>query len=286
MKEASPPEIFDRKRRQSQLDRAAARPNNDYFLWQHMANELTERLAYVTRSFKDVLVIGPICRFSQTILSGRSLNVTHAALSPAEFDSTGGLMIEEDRLPFAAASFDLILSAGTLDSVNDLPGALIQMRRILRPDGLFLASLFGSGCLSSLKSAMLLADGERPQAHIHPQIDLRSAADLMNRAGFALPVADLDKLEVRYSDWRALVCDLRNMGLGNMLAGQRSYLGKQYLTRLTEAWAAKSIGGGKVGENFNFIQLSGWAPSPNQPKPAKRGSGSVSLAAALKSKSD
>ncbi|NJM50568.1 MAG: methyltransferase domain-containing protein [Sphingomonadales bacterium] len=248
-----------------------------------MADELKERLAMVSREFNDILCIGPIGSLADIIIAERQANVTVAKLSNAN-SCADELVIEEDRLPFAQQSFDLILSAGTLDSVNDLPGALIQLRHALRPDGLLLASLFGAGSLRALKTAMMQADGQIVRAHVHPQIDLRSAADLMSRAGFALPVADQDRLGVRYTNWRRLVKDIRETGAGNALAGTRGYLGRDYLDRLDAAWAGLADKDGKVTENFAFLQLSGWAPSADQPKPAKRGSGAVSLAAVLNRK--
>jgi SAM-dependent methyltransferase len=186
--------------------------------------------------------------------------------------------LEEDRLPFTPGSFDLVISAGTLDSVNDLPGSLIQIRRILRPDGLFLGHMFGAGTLAMLKAMLLEADADRVTPHIHPQIDLRSAADLIVRAGFSLPVADQDTTAVRYGDWRSIVSDIRDAGIGNALAGPRNYLGKDIATRLEYAFAARADAKAKVTESFAHIYLSGWAPSENQPRPAKRGSGQVSLA--------
>jgi len=186
--------------------------------------------------------------------------------------------LEEDRLPFTPGSFDLVISAGTLDSVNDLPGALFQIRRLLRPDGLFLGHMFGAGTLATLEATLLEADADRVTPHIHPQIDLRSAADLIVRAGFTLPVADQDMSAVRYGDWRSIVSDIRDAGLGNALAGPRSYLGKGIAARLDHAFASRADAQGKVTEGFAHIYLSGWAPSENQPRPAKRGSGQVSLA--------
>ena len=141
----------------------------------------------VSRDFADMLIIGPIARYAAQILGNRNPKITVAALSPAEVGD-GAIILEEDNLPFARESFDLVISAGTLDSVNDLPGSLIQLRRSLKPDGLLLASLFGAGSLAALKKTMMRADGEHARPHIHPQIDLRSAAGLMNRAGFALPL--------------------------------------------------------------------------------------------------
>ena len=250
-----------------------------------MAQEFQDRLAFVSRTFSDVLIIGPIAKYADQILDARNAKPTIAALSDIETLRIGGSAIIEDSLPFAPGSFDLIISAGTLDSVNDLPGALIQLRRSLKPDGLLLATLFGSGSLAKLKTAMMQADGDNVRGHIHPQIDLRSAADLMSRTGYALPVADQDSLTVRYSDWRRLVCDLRDTGVGNAMSGSRSYLGKQFLNRLDEEWLRLADADGKISELFYFLQLSGWSPSPDQPKPAQRGSGKISLADALKSKS-
>lgn len=272
--DTQPPEIFDRRRRRALRERAGSR-QDDGFLWEYIAGELAERLAPVTRDFRSVLIIGPICRFQDTVLGGRQCDVVTAPLSE------GDPVIEEDRLPFDAESFDLVISAGTLDSVNDLPGALVQIRRILKPDGLFLGHMFGAGTLASLKALMLAAEEERAAPHIHPQIDLRSAADLLSRAGFALPVADQDIMPVRYSNWHKLVDDIRNAGVGNALAGSRRFLGKDIASRLNSEWALRLGSSTKIEETYVHIHLSGWAPSPDQPQPAKRGSGKVSLAAIL-----
>lgn len=266
--DTQPMEIFDRKRRYALCQRASGR-SGDGFLWQIIADDLADRLVDVARDFHDVLILGPMTAYALHILGGRHLRITD------------GQAIEEDRLPFAPVSFDLVICAGTLDSVNDLPGALVQIRRCLRPDGLFLGHMFGAGTLASLKSTLLKAEGERSSPHIHPQIDLRSAADLLSRAGFALPVVDTDTTTVRYRDWRALVGDLRNMGVGNALAGPRPFLGRDVAGRLDGAWQTRASSDGKVEERFVHIHLSGWSPSEDQPKPAKRGSGTVSLATIL-----
>lgn len=265
---SQPSEIFDRKRRRALRERADGR-GGDLFLWQIIADDIADRLVDVARDFHDVLIVGPMTAYASQILADRQAEITE------------GQIIDEDHLPFAPASFDLIICAGTLDSVNDLPGALVQMRRCLRPDGLFLGHMFGAGTLASLKSAILEADGEKAAPHIHPQIDLRSAADLLTRAGFTLPVIDTDATTVRYSEWRALVRDLRDMGVGNALAGPRGPLSRDILNRLDVSWQAMARDDGKVEERFVHIHLSGWSPSDDQPKPAKRGSGSVSLASIL-----
>lgn len=277
--ESQPPEIFDRRRRRALRERAGQRGGS--FLWENIASELADRLVDINRTFNDVLIIGPVAAYAQQLLGGRVTNVVMAALSQTERAEACGFVIEEDRLPFASGSFDLVICAGTLDSVNDLPGALVQIRRCLRPDGLFLGHLFGAGTLASLKGAMLEAEGDAAAPHIHPQIDLRVAADLLSRTGFTLTVADVDKTLVRYADWRRLVGDLRDMGVGNALAGPRSYLGRALIGRLDTVWRDRSAHDGKVEEQFIHISLSGWAPSADQPQPAKRGSGTVSLASIL-----
>ncbi len=281
--DAAPSEIFDRKRRRALRQRAGQRKGAP-FLWEYIAEELSDRLVDVRRSFRDVLIIGPVAAYANRILRDREAQVTLAALSDAERTEGAAVVVEEDQLPFAPANFDLIIAAGTLDSVNDLPGALVQIRRFLRPDGLFLAHMFGAGTLGQLKAVMLEAHDTSASAHIHPQIDLRTAADLLGRAGFALPVADTDATTVRYSDWRRLAGDLRDMGVGNALAGPRSYLGRDFIPRLDSAWQRRTADNRKVEERFVHIHLSGWAPSADQPKPAKRGSGQVSLANFLSSK--
>jgi NADH dehydrogenase [ubiquinone] 1 alpha subcomplex assembly factor 5 len=269
-----PPEIFDRRRRRAMRERAIRRMG-DRFLWHYIAGELTERLSLVTRDFDNALIIGPMAGFARAIIAGRNCSLSFACLDAEEAE--GAVEAEEDQLPFDAHSFDLVISAGTLDSVNDLPGALLQIRRILRPDGLFLGHMFGAGSLSTLKSLMMEADGDAAKAHIHPQIDLRSAADLLSRAGFALPVADSDVVPVRYGDWRSIVRDVRDAGVGNALAGPRVYMGDEWPKRLDAGWQRQSDDNGKLAEQFVHIFLSGWAPAPNQPKPAPRGSGTVSL---------
>ena len=195
--------------------------------------------------------------------------------------AVGSRQAEEDQPIFAEGTFDLIVSAGVLDSVNDLPGALALARRALRPDGLFLAAFTGAGSLATLRAALREAEGERPAARIHPQIDVRSAGDLLVRAGFALPVADVETLTVRYAGLGRLLADLRGMGASNVLRDRRP-LRRDTLARLARAFAERADPDGRTAERFEIIYLTGWAPAPSQPQPARRGSATTSLAAALK----
>ncbi len=274
-----PPEIFDRNRRRALRERASDR-TGDAFIWKYVAEEIEERLAIVSREFSDTLVIGPMAYHAEKILRNRTCISTFATLErPSNLQTT---IVQEDNLPFAPNSFDLVIAAGTLDSVNDLPGALVQIRHALKPDGLFLGHMFGAGSLATLKSVMLSAEGRLNAPHIHPQIDLRSAADLLSRAGFTLPVADADTLQIAYADWRTIISDIRDAGIGNALCGQRRYLGKRFLQNLDREWARRADDTGRVKEAFVHLFLSGWSPSENQPKPARRGSAEVSLASVLR----
>lgn len=265
MHRATPPEIFDRRRRHAMRTRADHRLQSGHFIWESLAEEMSDRLRCTTRRFERALIIGPLAYASDYVVGEKAVAADTLPFA------------DEDRLGLEPSSYDLILSAGTLDSVNDLPGALVQIRRSLRPDGLFLGAMFGAGSLASLKKAMLTADGARAKTHVHPQVELRSAADLLSRAGFALPVADKATIEVRYQDWRKLAADLRDAGVGNCLVGPREFLGRNYVKQLDTAWAQARTADGRVTERFEILHLSGWAPSPDQPKPAARGSGTVSL---------
>ena len=197
------------------------------------------------------------------------------------------MQCDEDRLPFADGSFDLVLAAGTLDSVNDLPGALTLIRRALRPDGLFLAAFFGAGSLPKLKQAMLTADlgagGATPR--IHPQIDVRAAGDLLMRAGFRLPVVDSHGVTIRFSSMRQLVGDLRAAAATNVLATERRPLTRTAYAHANAAFMGRADPDGKVSEMLEIIHLSAWSPSPDQPRPAARGSGRQSLTDVLRPRS-
>ncbi|WP_242146604.1 methyltransferase domain-containing protein [Sphingomonas sp. BAUL-RG-20F-R05-02] len=272
----SVPDIFDRAARRQHRDRAAPGFAGHDFVRAVMLDGIQERLDSVKRSFADVLDLG--C-FDAGFMPDRS--ITRCDAGPRFAAAAGGIVAEEDALPFAEASFDLIVSAGVLDSVNDLPGALIQARRALRPDGLFLAAFVGAGSLATLRAALRVAEGDRPAARLHPQIDVRSAGDLLMRAGFALPVADSETLNVRYGDLGGLLRDLRGMGASNAMVGRRP-LRRDTLAMAYQAFADLADADGRVPERFEIIFMTGWAPAPSQPQPARRGSATASLAAALK----
>lgn len=252
------------------LRRARHGAGRDEAFWLHhrAAEELRDRLDLVARPFTNALELSSDDWLGEQLVA-QGVPVLRAA--------------EEDLPGLPPGSFDLAVSVGLLDTINDLPGALALIRRALKPDGLFLAAFAGAGSLRRLRQAMRAAEaveGRDPSPRIHPQIDVRAAGDLLSRAGFALPVADREVVEVRYASLSRLLSDLRLTGSTNILA-QRS---RAPFTRLGLAAAMAEFGAGAV-ERFELIFLSGWAPAPSQPAPARRGSGTALLADALRPKS-
>jgi SAM-dependent methyltransferase len=273
---------FDRSLRRLRRDRAAGRFGEADYLHRLAADELIERLDFVKRDFRRVLDLGCAGGYLTQRLRERGLDVTPCDSGGAFARAAKGVQADEDRLPFADGAFDLIVSVGALDGVNDLPGALLLARRVLRPDGLFLGAFAGAGSLPRLRRAMLAADSVEggAAARVHPQIDVRAAGDLLTRAGFALPVVDSQPVDVRFPSLTALVRDLRAMGATNILAARsRRPLGRR---AFAAAIADFDTPGDKTVERFEILHLLGWSPSPDQPKPARRGSATMSLADALK----
>ncbi|HET9511240.1 MAG TPA: methyltransferase domain-containing protein [Sphingomonas sp.] len=268
----NPAEIFDRAARRWRRDRAAPSWKRHAFLRDMMLDGIADRLAAVKRDFRDVLDLG--AADGSFALPGATITRIDAG---ARF-AAHGIQADEDQFDLPAAGFDLIVSAGTLDTVNDVPGALALARRALRPDGVFLGAFLGGNSLSTLRAA--LRDADPGTARAHPMIDVRSAGDLLVRAGFALPVADVETVTVRYADLFGLIGDLRGMAATNLLVDRRP-LRRDTLARLADAFAARADPDGRVAERFDIVFLTGWAPAPGQPQPARRGSATASLTAAL-----
>lgn len=264
-----PPEpLFNDRLRRLRRARAARHVRDADYLYRRAADELVERLDLVARPFERALLLG------EPYLSG-----------PLAARSIKAVAGDEADLP-AAGGFDLIMALGGLDTIDDLPGTLLLIRRALRPDGLFLAAFAGAGSLPRLRRAMRAAEeaeGTGAAPRIHPQIDVRAAGDLLMRAGFALPVVDREVIEVRYSSLMRLVADLRAMAATNILTARaRRPFGKLGLAAAVADFSEGADAKGKTAERFELLFLSGWAPSPDQPAPARRGSGTVSLAETLK----
>jgi SAM-dependent methyltransferase len=278
---------FDRILRRKRRDRAARGGAGAAYLIQRVADELVERLDLVTRRFERALDLGCGGGALSDRLQARGIRVEAADAGALFAGRRTGTQCDEDRLPFGDGAFDLIVSIGVLDSVNDLPGALSLARRALKPDGLFLAAFAGAGSLPALRRAMAAA-GEAEggaSARIHPQIDVRAAGDLMTRAGFALPVVDCERIHVRFSALDQLVADLRGWGATNILSARsRRPMSRIGLAAAIADFAAQADPDGRTSERFEIVHLSGWAPAPSQPQPARRGSATASLAEALRQK--
>ncbi len=276
---------FDRRLRRLRRNRAAPAFGEANYLHRLAADELLDRLSLVRREFRSALDLGCHDGYLAVRLRETGVEVTCADAGRLFARAAAGVQADEDRLPFADASFDLVVSVGVLDSVNDLPGALTLIRRSLKPDGLFLAAFAGAGSLPRLRGAMTAADAVMDAAspRIHPQIDVRAAGDLLTRAGFKLQVADSAPIEVRFSNLVGLIRDLRAMGATNVGAARSTRpIGRHGLAAAMADFQAQADADGKTAERFEIVYLTGWAPSPDQPQPARRGSATASLAEALR----
>ncbi len=300
--------VFNRQTVRRHRDRAAAAFGDHDFLFRESAERLCDRLDDVKRGFPLALDLG--CHTGQLAraLKGRggigtlvqcdlgpamTAMAAEAAEAAAPVDAnalpdarTLALACDEEMLPFGAGAFDLVMSNLTLHWVNDLPGALVQVCRALKPDGLFLASMLGGETLNELRQALAEAeiaeeDGLSPR--VSPMADVRDAGGLLQRAGFALPVADSDTLTVIYPEPMKLMADLRGMGEANALIESRKGFTRRQ-TLLAAAARYRDLfadGEGHVPATFQVITLTGWAPDPSQQQPLRPGSASARLADAL-----
>ncbi len=289
----APPHLFDRRLHGRRLARAAPGYGAANFLKVRAARDIAERLETVRRDFPVAVDLGARdASFAAALAAGDAAAkvglLIETDLSPAMLAGRGGVRLaaDEERLPFADGSLDLVVSSLALHWTNDFIGALIQVRRALKPDGLFLGAILGGATLTELRQALTAAElellgGSGPR--VSPFADAYDGAAILQRAGFALPVADVDKLVVRYADPIALMRDLRAMGETNVLAeGGARPLRRGVLMRACEIYAERfAEADGRVPATFEIITLTGWAPHPQQQQPLKPGSAKMRLADAL-----
>lgn len=282
--------LFDTKLLIARKRRALARPvPGADFLLARAAEELSDRLATVERRFENAVAafcVTPAAR-DAVLASGKAVRVQRVEADEAFLNGDPGLLAMPETLPLEPESVDLIVSLLALQEVNDIPGMLIQARRALKPDGLFLAAMAGADTLVELRESLLAAESELlggVSPRVSPFADVRDAGALLQRAGFALPVADIDTVTVRYDHMFALIRDLRAMGEANaLLARSRRPATRALFARAAEIYAERfSDPDGRIRATFSFIWLSGWAPDASQQKPLKPGSAKTSLADALK----
>jgi SAM-dependent methyltransferase len=288
---AEGPMIFDhalirrRRRRAAALGRAT-------FLLDRIALDLAERLAAVLRRFElaaDLATPGEAVRAALARLETVGAIVAADAVRDAAVAATDKrkyVAADEEALPFRDASLDLVVSALALQYANDLPGVLVQIRRALKPDGFFLAALFGGETLTELRQSFAAAESD-VEGGISPRVapfaDLRELGALLQRAGFALPVTDIDRITVRYDTVFGLMRDLRRMGATNALvARRRTPLRRATLMRMAEIYSGRFADpDGRLRATFEIVWLSGWAPHPDQQQPLRPGSAKTRLADAL-----
>ncbi len=270
------PNLFDRALLRTRQNRALhGRPAT--FLLDRVVEEFDERLQAVTRKFVDVADVWTPGTTLWESLRGRFESIAHTSLDDSE----------NEKLALQPESLDLVVSGLALQFANDLPGVLAQIRRALKPDGLLLAAMIGGDTLTELRQSFAAAEAECEggvSPRVAPFADLRDVGSLLQRAGFALPVTDVDSLMVRYDNAFALMADLRAMGATNVMVERRRTPTRiATMLRMSEIYASRfSDPDGRIRATFDVIWLSGWAPHESQPKPLKPGSAKASLEAAVK----
>lgn len=268
---SNPPDLFNKAHIRQFRARAQKNFSTHDFVYSWAARDITDRLSDIKRKFESVLLMGP-----------------HVADYFKQRFETASIMDDPtpDGLVAHAGQSDLIISMGDMHHMNDLPGLLIQMRRALKPDGVMIAAFAGGSTLHELRASLMSAemrvmDGASPR--IYPFTDKQQMAGLMQRAGFALPVVDSEILDVSYRDMFHLMDDVRGMGESNALAARYKSMTPSGVFATAAEYYQQNFpdGEGRIKASFEIIFIIGWAPHESQQKPAKRGSGQVSLAEVL-----
>ncbi|MDA8229910.1 MAG: methyltransferase domain-containing protein [Magnetospirillum sp.] len=285
--------IFDRVLVRKRRDRAAAGFAAHDFLVREAAERLADRLEDVKRRFPLALDLGCHTGIMAEVLGGRGgvETLIQADLSPAMAARAAAngcptAVADEEWLPFAPGRFDLVLSCLSLHWVNDLPGTLAQIRRALKPDGLFLGVMLGGGTLAELRQSLAAAELENEgglSPRVSPFADVRDLGQLLQRAGFALPVVDGDSIGVTYADPLRLMADLRGMGEANAVHERRKTMMRRgtllaALSRYRQDFAGPDE---RLSATFRLLTMTGWAPHPSQPQPLSPGCATHSLAETL-----
>jgi SAM-dependent methyltransferase len=269
------PVLFDRALLAQRQERAR-KSGPVTFLLDRVAEDFGDRLLAVMRNFADVADVATPGEILRGPVAERFNSVTRIDLAS-----------DNENLALAAESLDLAVSALAFQFVNDLPGVLAQIRRALRPDGLLLAAMIGGETLTELRQSFAAAEAECEggvSPRVAPLADLRDIGGLLQRAGFALPVTDVDRVVVRYANAFALMADLRRMGATNILVERRrTPTRRATMLRMAEIYAERFADpDGRIRATFDIVWLSGWAPHESQPKPLRPGSATASLEEAVK----
>ena len=286
-------QVFDRNAVRDHRNRAAKTWADHDFLFMEAADRLCDRLDDVKRKFDNALDLGCHggCVAKNLGARGGIKNLTQTDISPAMVklaEKTGhpSVVVDEESLPFDDGSFDLVLSNLSLHWVNDLPGALIQIRKSLKPDGLMLASVFAERTLWELRESLMAAEIEIESGmspRVSPFATVQDLGSLLGRAGFALPVLDTDTITVSYPDAFKLMADLRGMGESGAVSARRKTFSREDTILRAASYYQEKFGGedGRIPATFDIVTMTAWAPGPNQPQPLKPGSGDVNLSLVL-----
>ncbi len=294
--EDGPPRLFDRRLLRQRKDRASREFSDYNFLYARVAEDLLDRVETISRSFPTCLVIGGGGAVGRALAErpearAKIGTVIEADLSPKMAGLSGhpSLALDEEYLPIQEGSVDLVLSCLSLHWTNDIVGALIQLNYALKPDGFFAGAILGGSTLNELRGALTAAEeslDREPAKRVSPFADTIDMAGLVSRAGFTMPVSDIDRVTVRYGNAFVLMRDLRKMGETNVLAERSRTPGtKSLFVNAAQAYASEHAHeDGRIPATFEIINFAGWAPHPDQPKPKRPGSATVRLAEALGAK--
>lgn len=294
MSSNAPPRLFDRALVRQHRSRSACSLAEHDFLLKRAIEDIGDRLVTITRNFGRALMLGgggngvALLKELAPEAYAKAKTWVESDLSPKRATMADGLSLalDEEALPFADESFDLIVSPLALHWTNDLPGALIQINRALTPDGFFTAALIGGASLNELRQSLMAAESELTggvSARVSPFADAQDLSGLLQRAGFALPVSDVDRLTVRYGNAFVLMKDLRGMGETSALASRsRKPVTRSLFVKAAQLYAERFADpDGRIRASFEIIHAGGWAPHPGQPRPKRPGSATVRLADAL-----
>ena len=287
-----PPQLFDRALLRQHRNRSASRIQDYSFLASRAFDDMLDRVESITRDFERTLILGggpglvdmigkrPVRDKLDWV--GQSDIATNIA---RQLDGTR-LVLDEELLPIADETLDLVLAPLGLHWTNDLPGVLVQINRALKPDGFFAGALFGGSTLTELRQSLMAAENELSggvSARVSPLAGTFDMAALLQRAGFAMPVADIDRVTVRYDNVFKLMQDLRGMGETSVLSDRsRKPATRALFIRAAEIYAERfADADGRIRASFEIVHFGGWAPHPDQPKPKRPGSATTRLADAL-----
>jgi SAM-dependent methyltransferase len=288
---AGAPQIFDRNLVRARRDRIAVSDHVPDFLLARVAADFSERLEIVNRQFPRAASLGAynglLARQLRRLSNVGEVIDVEASLRCLASCSALKVAAYEEALPFAPQSLDLVISALSLHLVNDLPGVLAQINQALKPDGLLMAALLGGETLKELREAWLIAETEilgGASPRVAPFADVRDLGGLLQRARFALPVADSDVVQVTYESPLALMREIKAMGASNALVERRrTPVTRGLLFRAAEIYQEKfALPDGRIPATFEIITLTGWVPHESQQKPLAPGSARVSLKDVLK----